>query len=245
MSPVTAAAALVGRDSELALLDGLLREAARGRGGAVLIEGEPGIGKSTLVHAAVAAAPEAGCQVFWGVGDELSTALPLLPFLDALRVREPSVNTTAEDDRRIAARRNRRRPGRGRARRPGRAAARAGRRGVRRAAVGHRRRRLAVGRSRQRHPVGTAREDGQYLPLLLIGTARPVPQRDDLLALRRVVSDAGRLRLDGLTDPAVADLIAALSGGRPDDGLLRLAEGAAGNPLYLTELVAALVRGSA
>ena len=59
----------------------------------MLIEGEPGIGKSTLVHAAVATAPEAGCQAFWGVGDELSTALPLLPFLDALRVREPSVNT--------------------------------------------------------------------------------------------------------------------------------------------------------
>ena len=92
MSPVTAAAVLVGRDNELALLDGLLREAARGRGAAVLIEGEPGIGKSALVHAAVSAAPDAGCQVFWGAGDELGTALPLLPFLDALRVREPSVN---------------------------------------------------------------------------------------------------------------------------------------------------------
>src|SRR4029077_136998 len=90
MSPVTAAATVVGRDGELALLDGLLREAARGRGAAVLIEGEPGIGKSTLVHAAVAA--DVGCQVFWGAGDELGMALPLLPFLDALRVREPSVN---------------------------------------------------------------------------------------------------------------------------------------------------------
>ena len=68
MSPVTAAAVLVGRDNELALLDGLLREAARGRGAAVLIEGEPGIGKSALVHAAVTAAPDAGCQVFWGAG---------------------------------------------------------------------------------------------------------------------------------------------------------------------------------
>ena len=43
---------------------------------------------------------------------------------------------------------------------------------------------------------------------------------------------------------AVADLVAALAGGRPDDGLLRLAEGAAGNPLYVTELVAALARAS-
>ena len=54
------------------------------------IEGEPGIGKSALVQAALAAAPEGGCQVFWGAGDELGQALPLLPFLDGLRVREPS-----------------------------------------------------------------------------------------------------------------------------------------------------------
>ena len=50
----------------MALLTGLIREAARGRGSSVLIEGEPGIGKSALVRAAVAGAPEAGCQVFWG-----------------------------------------------------------------------------------------------------------------------------------------------------------------------------------
>ena len=244
MSPVTAAAALVGRDSELALLDGLLREAARGRGGAVLIEGEPGIGKSTLVHAAVAAAPEAGCQVFWGVGDELSTALPLLPFLDALRVREPSVNTRRKTvvgllRGEIAADRGADVP----------------------AALAEQLLALVAEECAVRPTVivvddlqwadpasvtlwGRLARTASTLPLLLIGTARPVPQRDDLLALRRVVSDAGRLRLDGLTDPAVADLIAALSGGRPDDGLLRLAEGAAGNPLYLTELVAALVRGS-
>ena len=69
-------------------------------------------------------------------------------------------------------------------------------------------------------------------------------QRDDLLALRRVVGDDGRLQLAGLTGVAVADLVADLAGGKPDGNLLRLADGAAGNPLYLTELVAALARGS-
>src|SRR6516165_5899470 len=92
MHPVNPAGALVGRDSEMALLTGLIKEVARGRGGSVLIEGEPGIGKSALVRAAAAQAPKAGCQVFWGAGDELSQELPLLPFLDALRVREPSAN---------------------------------------------------------------------------------------------------------------------------------------------------------
>jgi hypothetical protein len=30
--------------------------------------------------------------MFWGAGGELGQALPLLPFLDGLRVREPSAN---------------------------------------------------------------------------------------------------------------------------------------------------------
>ena len=83
MSSVTPAGALVGRDSEMALLTGLIKEVARGRGSSVLIEGEPGIGKSALVRAAVAEAPT-GCEVCWGAGDELGQALPLLPFLDGL-----------------------------------------------------------------------------------------------------------------------------------------------------------------
>ena len=82
------------------------------------------------------------------------------------------------------------------------------------------------------------------MPLLLVGMMRPVPQRDDLLALRRVVGDSARLQLTALTGAATADLIAVLAGGRPDGNLLRLADGAAGNPLYVTELVAALARSS-
>ena len=85
MPPLIPAGSLVGRDSEMALLTGLIREAARGHGSSVLIEGEPGIGKSALVRAAMAAAQEARCEVFWGAGDELGQALPLLPFLDGLR----------------------------------------------------------------------------------------------------------------------------------------------------------------
>ena len=88
----TLAGALVGRDSELAVLARLIRRPPRGVGSSVLIEGEPGIGKSTLVRAALAGAADAGCQVFWGAGDELGQALPLLPLLEGLRVREPSVN---------------------------------------------------------------------------------------------------------------------------------------------------------
>ena len=106
MHPVTPAGVLAGRDDELALLDGLLRDLAQGSGNAVLIEGEPGIGKTALVRAALSAAalgfyaPQGarlgspgGRQVFWGAGDELGQELPLLPFLDALQVRAPSAST--------------------------------------------------------------------------------------------------------------------------------------------------------
>lgn len=244
MSPVTAATRLVGRDEELALLNGLLREAVRGRGRALLIEGEPGIGKSALGHAALAAARDAGAQVFWGAGDELGTGLALLPFLDALQVREPSANARRNTivgllRGEIAADRGADVP----------------------VALTEQALALIAEESAVR-PVVLVIDDLQWAdpasvalwarlaktadqePLLLIGMARPVPERDDLLVLRRVVGDAGRLRLAGLAAPAVADLIAALSGGRPDDVVLRLAEGAAGNPRYLTELVAALARGS-
>jgi len=244
MSPVTAAAALVGRDDELALLDGLLREAARGRGCAVLVEGEPGIGKSTLVHAAVAAARDAGCQVFWGIGDELGMALPLLPFLDALRVREPSANARRKTI--VGLLRGEIAADRGAdvlATLAEQLLALVSDECAARPAI------IVVDDLQWADPASVAlwsrlARTANQLPLLLIGMARPVPQRDDLLALRRAVEDRGRFRLDGLTGPAVADLVALLSGGRPDDGLLRLAAGAAGNPLYLTELVAALLRGS-
>src|SRR3984957_17968923 len=103
MPPVIPAGPLAGRADEMALLDGLLRDLARGSGNAVLVEGEPGIGKTALVRTALAPTvhrPGAGAhhgsqwgyQVFWGAGDELGQELPLLPFLDALRVRAPSAN---------------------------------------------------------------------------------------------------------------------------------------------------------
>src|SRR5208282_153439 len=244
MPPVTPAGALVGRDSEMALLTGLIREAARGRGGSVLIEGEPGIGKSALVRAAVAQAPEAGCQVFWGAGDELGQALPLLPLLDGLRVREPSVNARRNTivgllRGEVTADRGTDVP----------------------AALAEQLLALVAEQCAVRPTIlvvddlqwadqasitlwgRLARSSGQR-PLLLVGMMRPVPQRDDLLALRRVVGDTARLQLDGLTGEAVAELVASLVGGVPDERLLRLADGAAGNPLYITELVAALTRSS-
>jgi predicted ATPase len=59
-------APLIGRDDLVARLRGWVADAAAGRGRAVLVEGEPGIGKSALVRDACTAASKRGCQVFWG-----------------------------------------------------------------------------------------------------------------------------------------------------------------------------------
>jgi DNA-binding CsgD family transcriptional regulator len=243
MHSVTRAGALVGRDSEMALLIKLMKDVARGRGCAVLIEGEPGIGKSALVRAAVADAPDAGCEVFWGAGDELGQAIPLLPFLDGLRVREPSVNPRRNTIVRLL-----------------RGEATTDRTDVP-TVLAEQLLALVAEQCAGRPTIlvvddlqwadqasitlwGRLARSARQVPLLLVGMMRPVPQRDDLLALRRVVGDAARLQLTGLTEAAVADLVAALAGGVPDRRLLRLADGAAGNPLYVTELVAALTRSS-
>ena len=235
---------LVGRDSEMALLTGLIREVARGRGGSVLIEGEPGIGKSALVRAAVAQAPQAGCQVFWGAGDELGRALPLLPFLDALQVREPAANPRRNAIVRLM-----------------RGEVAAGR-GVDVPAVLTEQLLALVAEQCAVRPVILVVDDLQWadqasialwarlarsarqVPLLLVGMMRTVPQRDDVLALRRAAGDTAWLHLTALAGAAVSDLVAALVGGKPDRNLMRLADGAAGNPLYVTELVAALARSS-
>ena len=244
MPPGTPAGALVGRDSELVLLTGLIREVARGRGSSVLIEGEPGIGKSALVRAAVERAPEAGCQVFWGAGDELGQALPLLPFLDGLQVREPSTNPRRNTIVRllrgeVAADRDTDVP----------------------AVLAEQLLALVAEQYAVRPTIlviddlqwadqasitlwGRLARSARQVPLLLVGMMRPAPQRDDLLALRRVVDDAARLQLTGLGGVALADLVADLAGGKPDGNLMGLADGAAGNPLYLTELFAALARSS-
>ena len=244
LPPVTWASALVGRDSETTLLTGLIRQVARGRGGSLLIEGEPGIGKSALVRAAVAEASEAGCQVFWGTGDELGQALPLLPFIDGLRVREPSANPRRDTIVRLLR-------GEGAADRDAdvpavlaeQLLALVAEQCAVRPVI------LVIDDLQWADPAsitlwGRLARSARLMPLLLIGMMRPVPQRDDLLALRRVAGDAARIELTALSDAAVADMVAVLAGGTPDGSLLRLAAGAAGNPLYLTELVTALTRSS-
>ena len=241
---VTPPDALIGRGSELAMLARLVKGVAAGRGSAVLIEGEPGIGKSALVRAALAEAAGLGCQAFWGTGDELAQALPLQPLLDGLRVREPSTNPRRNTIVRLLR---------------GEITADHGTDG---SAVLTEQLLALIAEQCAIQPTILVIDDLQWadqasirlwgrlarsarqIPLLLVGMMRPVPQREDLLALRRAVGDAARLQLTGLTKATAGELVASLAGGQPDGKLLRLADDTAGNPLYITELVAALTRSS-
>ncbi|KIE28655.1 hypothetical protein LK08_01015 [Streptomyces sp. MUSC 125] len=80
----TRAAALVGRSSQLATLGTYVDEASRGRGNALFLVGEPGIGKSRLLREVVASASAAGMPVLRGRGSSTGPAVPFRPLAEAL-----------------------------------------------------------------------------------------------------------------------------------------------------------------
>src|SRR6476469_5975774 len=65
---------LVGRRTECGVLDRLLRAARGGHGEAIVLRGDPGIGKTALLEYAVASAE--GFQVLRTVGNEAERELP-------------------------------------------------------------------------------------------------------------------------------------------------------------------------
>jgi class 3 adenylate cyclase/tetratricopeptide (TPR) repeat protein len=82
----------VGRAGELGILKTAIEAALEGRGGLVMVSGEPGIGKSRLVEEAGVYARLRAAQMLVGRCYEAEPVLPLLPFAEAIRayvVREP------------------------------------------------------------------------------------------------------------------------------------------------------------
>lgn len=237
---VTADSAPVGRDAELLALRTAARALARGQGGIVWLEGEPGIGKSTLLDAVLAQARAAGCQTFRAVGDELDQRLPLRALIAALGAeiaaeivaplqRDPTTGTVDGP--------------------PAVAAA------VERFLAG-------VDQLCASAPVLLAFDDLQWadetslttwrrlssavgqVPLLLVSAVRPVPVRQAVARLRRgVVARGGTVISLGPLDPSdMARLVERMAGARPGPRLARTLANAAGNPLYARELVDALLR---
>ena len=86
-----------------------------------------------------------------------------------------------------------------------------------------------------------------YLPVALIGCLRPSPRIPELDRLAGLLLDAGGriLAVRGLTERAVAELVANVVAAVPGPGLLAGISGAAGNPLFVTELLGALAQEGA
>ena len=85
------------------------------------------------------------------------------------------------------------------------------------------------------------------LRLLLIATCRPAPRRPEVQQVRAAVVRRGGavITLGPLPETDVAALVTAMVGAPPGDALRRLTAQAAGNPLYVRELIDALVREQA
>lgn len=75
----------VGRTEELAALKTAIEAALEGRGGVVMVAGDPGIGKTRLADEAGVYARLRGAQVLVGRCYEAEPALPFFPFVEAIR----------------------------------------------------------------------------------------------------------------------------------------------------------------
>jgi DNA-binding CsgD family transcriptional regulator len=238
---------LVGRGPQLECLGAWVADLVHGTGRAVLIEGEAGVGKSSIVRSALAQAVAAGYPIYWGACEELSRAFPLLPVLEALRDRGNGARAEI-DPQRVAIVEMLR-------------ATSAPGVSVDQVTAAVEKLVALFDDLCSATPVVLVVDDLQWADaatvltwgrlarsmsgraMLLVGTMRPIPQRDDLGALRRLVDRDSLLRLEGLSPAEVMRLIETLVNGRPGPRLRQLAEGATGNPFYISELVAALTRG--
>ena len=77
--------AFVGREQELARLREAFEDAREGRGGLVMITGEPGIGKTRLARELEHHATQQGARVLWGRAYEMAGSPPYWPWPQALR----------------------------------------------------------------------------------------------------------------------------------------------------------------
>ena len=234
----------VGRQRELAVLGSAVEGLRAGVGSVVWVEGEPGIGKSSLVAEAMAGL-DPGTDVNWAMADQLTGRLPLRVMLDGLRVLPSSA-----DPRRARAAAQLRQ---------GRASLLAGDDW---SATGVEILITLVDGLCAAAPTVLVVDDLQWaddaslvvwhqlavsigqLRLLLVGTCRPTPRRPEVEQLRTAVARRGGtvVTLGPLPEASIAELVTGMLGAPPGDDLRRLTTQAVGNPLYVRELVDALLR---
>ncbi|HEU4424252.1 MAG TPA: AAA family ATPase [Pilimelia sp.] len=237
--------ALVGRDAEVRQLLGLVGDTASGHGRSVLIEGEPGIGKSRLLEVVAAESERLGMRVLRGAAEEMERKLPFAAISSCLAgsggSASPIATMVIDGDG---------------APPPDVASGNEHEFTVAEAILDLVEQWCAAG------PVALLLDDLQWadpasllvlhrlgraigqLPLLVVAACRPMPREEGLERLLRSLDARGAITipLGPLDSASVAELVQELAGARPGWDLMELVAGAAGNPLYVTELVAALSR---
>lgn len=236
-----------GREHELQLAGDCLREAAQGRGQVLLIEGEPGIGKSALLAEVAALARHLGFTVAAAAADELGQLMAFAPLTAALPESPGDLGGAASVSAVSVS---------GPATRgPAREFAAAGF-GVIQGLV---ERRTAAG------PALISLDDLHWADPATLTALRVLPRR---LASRRLAwvlarrtaavgggagllfdllekEGAARITLGPLTTEAVTALLSDVLGARPGRDLTALAAAAAGQPYLLTELLRGLTETGA
>ncbi|TQF03035.1 AAA family ATPase [Kitasatospora acidiphila] len=237
------ATALCGRDDEQARLDLLVQQVAAGQGRAMVLRGEPGIGKSAMLDVAETLCRGAGISVLRGQASEMDHWLPFAALSDCLGT------DTAE------------RPGLARIRSLMRGDERVG------ALAGAAGQEFLIAEAIlsslddwcSAGPVALLVDDVHWadaaslavihrlaraldqLPLLVLLTSRPAPEPGPVSRLLLSLEEhkVPTVTLGPLDEDKVAELVAELTGVRPGDRLRELVAGAAGNPLYVIELISA------
>jgi len=228
--------AIRGRQREQRAVLDLVRAAARGRSGTLLIEGDLGTGKSLLLSYAASAAQEAGVPVAAAAADELSRFMPMGAVLGALG---ESPATLADD------------------------ADRYGQDNLPICLIDCVRtwleKRAAVG------PLLVSLDDLHWADPATLHALRTLPWQLACYPLAWILTrhsaqpdkgagilfdllereGAARLRLQPLADSAVTELVTGAVGAVPGPDLAALAAGAAGNPMLLADLVGGLLEEDA
>jgi DNA-binding CsgD family transcriptional regulator/tetratricopeptide (TPR) repeat protein len=246
--------ALRGREREICELGDALDRAASGQLAIVLIEGEAGIGKTRVLSEALQLAEGRGFEVASAKADEMEQTRPFGVAADALGCVRSSADPRRASIAALLATHERSDTG------PITVSSDPGLRFRAVDAFSD----LVEELARQR-PLVLGVDDLHWadpsslltlvtlgraavgLPVALVGCYRPFPQPNLLRTSLDALDAAGavHLQLAPLVEREVHEVVTELLGTEPDAGLLAALSGATGNPLFIIELLASVVREGA